>query len=105
MNLDRMSDADRAIVGQALRAAVDGPFFPEWEFHALFGLMRNDVRAIADAWPNVDLTSSNVAVAVSNALNNLLGYPHGQDAAWSQWLSADRPKLEELLSRLQRFGT
>ena len=81
MGLDRLSDADKALVGQALRAAVDGPFFPEWEFHTLFGLTRSEIRAIADAWPNVDLTSSDVALAANNALNNLLGYPHGQDSA------------------------
>jgi hypothetical protein len=104
MDLDRLSDADKALVGQALRAAVDGPFFPEWEFHTLFGLTRGEIRAMADAWPNVDLTSSNVTLAVNNALNNLLGYPHGQDSAWPQWISADPAKLDELLGRLQGSG-
>ena len=49
MNLDSLSDMDKAIVGQALRAAADGPFFPDWEFHTLFGLERSEVRAIADS--------------------------------------------------------
>lgn len=100
MSLDHLSDADKALVGRALRAAVDGPFFPEWEFHTLFGLMRSEVRAVADAWPNIDLTTENVALAVNNSLNNLLGYPHRQDSVWSQWISVDRLKLSELLRRL-----
>src|ERR1700746_3012128 len=90
------SEKRRRLVGQALRAAVDGPFFPEWEFHTLFGLTRSEVRAVADAWPNVRLTSADVALAVNNSLNNLLGYPHGQDSVWSQWISAERPQLDEL---------
>ena len=90
-------DPDKALVGQALRAAADGPFFPDWEFHTLFGLTRSEVRAVADLWPNVDFRSENVHLAVNNSLNNLWGYPHGQESVWSQWLSVDRSKLRELL--------
>lgn len=104
MDLDRLSGADKAIVGEALRAAADGPFFPEWEFHTLFGLTRSEVRAIADSWPKVDLASANVGVAVSNALNNLLGYPHHQESEWSRWISVQPPQLDDLLSRIQGPG-
>jgi hypothetical protein len=38
MDLDSLSDVDKVILGQALSAAADGPFFPDWEFHTLFGL-------------------------------------------------------------------
>src|SRR5215472_14498052 len=98
MDLDHLSDADKALVGQVLRAAVDGPFFPEWEFHTLFGLTRGEVRAIADTWPSVDRTGPDVAHGVNNSLNNLLGYPHGQDGVWSQWISVGRSQIAELLS-------
>jgi hypothetical protein len=87
-------------VGQALRAAVDGPFFPEWEFHTLFGLARSEVRAVAEAWPNVDSTDANAALAINNSLVNLVGYPHEQDSAWFQWISVEPPELEELRRRL-----
>jgi hypothetical protein len=104
MELELISDADKALVGQALRAAADGPFFDEWEFQTLFGLTRSEVRAVADAWPNVELQSTNVHLAVNNTLNNLLGYPHRQDSVWSEWISVDRRQLDELFSRL-RGGT
>lgn len=100
MNIDHLGDADKAVVGQALRAAADGPFFPEWEFHTLFGLARSEVRTVADAWPNVDSMDADVALAVNNALTNLMGYPHGQDFAWSQWISVEPPELEALRRRL-----
>jgi hypothetical protein len=105
MDLRRMSDPDKALVGQALRAAADGPFFPDWEFHTLFGLNRDEVRAIADDWPNVDLSSSDVVLAVNNSLNNLLGYPHRQGHAWSRWISVSPHELDELFCRLSSSST
>lgn len=101
MDLNSLSSRDRAILGQALRAAADGPFFPDWEFHTLFGLQRSEVRAIANAWPNPAASSQDVELAVNNSLGNLLGYPHGQDAVWSQWISVDTQQLTDLFSRLR----
>jgi hypothetical protein len=101
MNLEHLSDADKEVVGQALRAAADGPFFDECEFHTLSGLTRSEVRAVADAWPNVELQSANVHVAVNNSLNNLFGCPHRQDSVWSEWISVNRRQLDELFSRLR----
>jgi|SRR5271154_1565580 len=101
MDFRSLADAEKAIVGQALRAAADGPFFPDWEFHALFGLERSDVRAIADTWPEAAASSAKISLAVNNSMNNLLGYPHGEDAVWSQWISVDRQQLDELFSRLR----
>jgi hypothetical protein len=101
MDLDTLSDVDKLILGQALRAAVDGPFFPDWEFHTLFGLERCKVRAIADAWPVPDASPDDVELAVNNSLNNLLGYPHQQDAVWSQWISVDRSQLNKLFNRVR----
>jgi hypothetical protein len=104
MDSSSLSDTEKAIVGQALRAAADGPLFPDWEFQALFGLERTTVRTIADGWPELRRPSEEVARAVNNALNNLLGYPHGKDVVWSRWISVDRRKIRELLDRLQGCG-
>ena len=101
MDFNSLSKAEKAIVGQALRAAADGPFFPDWEFHTLFGLERSDVRAIANAWPRCTASADKVALAVNNSMNHLLGYPHGEDAVWSQWISASPEELDGLLSRLR----
>jgi hypothetical protein len=84
MDFDSLSEVDKRIMGEALRAAADGPFFPDWEFHTLFGLERCVVRAIAHAWPEPPAPTEEIELAVNNTLNNLLGYPHDQDAVWSQ---------------------
>jgi hypothetical protein len=72
------------VVELCLRAAVEGPFFEDWEFHALFGLDRSEVEVVLDAWPNLptadfgDLSAERAQyLAVNGAMNNLLGYPHG----------------------------
>jgi len=101
MDFASLSEEDKTIVAQALRAAAYGPFFPDWEFHTLFGLERGKVRAIAGAWPRHIATPEETALAVNNSLTNLLGYPHRKDAEWSEWISVDRQQLDELFSRLR----
>jgi hypothetical protein len=104
MNFEQLSESDKIAIGQALRAAADGPFFPDWEFQTLFGLQRSEVRAIADAWPQPTASAENVTIAVNNSLNNLLGYPHSMEAEWAKWISVEPEHLNELFNRLRRGG-
>jgi len=100
VNLERLEPSERDLIGQCLRASATGPFFPDWEFSTLFGLERIELCAIADVWPGVgnrELTE----LAINNSLNNLVGYPHGCDGIWSQWISAPPRELLRLLSKLR----
>jgi hypothetical protein len=101
MHLERLSKRDSEIVGETLRAAADGPFFPDWEFHTLFGLHREQVRRIADEWPFPTTSPEEVVLAVNNSINSLLSYPHGKEDVWSDWISADRDAVNELFNRLR----
>ena len=78
---------EREIVRQCLQAAVEGPFFPDWEFSTLFGLERNEVGNVLQSWPELDESTETVQVAISNSINNLLGYPHGCEKEWSFFIS------------------
>jgi hypothetical protein len=95
---ERLSERDLGIVAECLRAAVDGPFFPEWEFHALFGLSREEVRSVLSTWPQTSDTEME-DIAVNNALNNLLGYPHDEAEAWRKFISVDSAEVGEVLAR------
>ena len=86
---------------ESLVAAARGPFFPDWEFHSLFGLDRAEVDSIANAFSLATPLSGDVALALHNSMGNLLGYPHGQEAAWSQWLSVTPAELRTIFSRWQ----
>jgi hypothetical protein len=99
LDTSRLSERDAGIIGRALRASVDGPFFPEWEFQTLFGLSRDQVRAVADAWPRL-LPELVTETAVCNALNNLSGYPTGGAGHLSSY-GLDRDQLLVLLRRIQ----
>jgi hypothetical protein len=95
-----LTSDDVRIVGESLRAAVSGPFFPDWEFPTLFGLERAEVEEIAKAWPNVEVADEHVVdVAVNNALGNLVGYPHGEEQRWPEFISVPPEKLLEVLER------
>src|SRR5262245_29365462 len=93
------SAEDRMVIAQALKAAVEGPFFPEWEFSTLFGLERSEVAEVARKWPEVDGSDRRVDVAVNNALANLVGYPHGNERNWHQFLAVPPARLVEALDR------
>lgn len=98
--LSELSDREREIAGQCLKAAAEGPFFPDWEFHTLFGLDRDEVRKIAASWPDIDGKPSDVRLAIHNSLVNLIGYPHGLDRQWAAFISASRVEAEALLHKI-----
>src|SRR4051794_25289381 len=87
MALADLTDEEQRAVFECLTAAASGPFFPDWEFQTLFGVSRSDVKAVADAWPNVNEETESVSLAINNSMNNLLGYPHGRVRDWSRYIS------------------
>jgi hypothetical protein len=101
IHLERLSQRQSEIVGEALRAAVDGPFFPESEFRALFGFTRAEIRAVADAWPLPLADPETVAMAVNHTLNLLLSYPHEKDEALADFISVGRAELNDLLIQVR----
>ena len=96
--LDDLTESEKDVVRRALLAAADGPFFPDWEFQTLFGLERREVRDAASAWPN--LSAAAHFLAVSNALNNLTGYPIAQEERLADF-SLDRKEMAALLGRIR----
>ncbi len=75
--LGALNEREKQTVFECLRAASDGPFFPDWEFRTLFGLERDQVRRIATAIPDIDDSSEEVALAINNAMVQ----PHGIPAS------------------------
>lgn len=97
--LKDLSEQEIGIVRECLTAAANGPFFPDWEFHSLFGCDRNEIRKIATAWPDIEDRESDAVLAVVNSLNSLLGYPHGMERQWQDFISASRGEVEALLRK------
>jgi hypothetical protein len=91
-NMGFLDKQDLKIIGECLNAVARGPFLPPREFHTLMGLNPKELLDIVDLWPNVDIASEQVQLAVNNSMNNLLGYPHHCEDVWPQYLSV--PALE-----------
>jgi hypothetical protein len=94
MSLLGLTQKERDIILRCLRAAVEGPFFPDWEFHTLFGLKRSEVAALLARWPALDDSDDEVRCAIGNSLNNLLGYPHG--IPLEEWVGESESEVERI---------
>jgi hypothetical protein len=94
-----MTPDDARTIAECLRAAVDGPFFVDWEFNTLFGLERGEVATVLAEWPETS-NAEDQGLAVNNVLNNLLGYPHGaSEDTWREYIGASPREVAAVLAR------
>ena len=99
MGLSRMSASDRRIIFECLTAAARGPFFNDADIRILFGLDRSELLGIVARIPRLDDSEPKVRRVIGDALLNLLWYPHGKYAEWSNWISANRATVEQVDAR------
>jgi hypothetical protein len=100
MALANLDEREREVVRQCLYAAVEGPFFPEWEFGIIFGLQRDEVRRILMSWPDLDENDESVVRAINNSFNNLLGYPtRNKQEIWSKFISVSGIELARIFDK------
>lgn len=92
MPLADLSPSGREIVRDCVRAAAEGPFFPDWEFSTLFGLTRDELKTVLSSWPNLDKA---VVLAINNSFNNLLGYSHRRHDVWSEFVPVSSQELQK----------
>ncbi len=92
---------DALMVEACLRAAADGPFFPDWEFSALFGFERTEIRKLVANW-RTEADEYRLWCAVSSSMNNLSGYPHRKDDALERMIPGGRAALEASYERLEQ---
>ncbi|NET09140.1 MAG: hypothetical protein F6K16_31445 [Symploca sp. SIO2B6] len=99
MSFSLLKDEEQNIIFECVKAAVEGPFFPDWEFHALFRFYRNEIAEFVENWSSLDYDSRDVKLAINNSLNNLTGYPHQYFDAWEDYLPANRKQVNELFRK------
>lgn len=92
------------ITKDCLRAVVEGPFFPDWEFQTLIGVDRDTVRVVMEAWPVRTVEPEAFVCAVMNSLTWLVFYPHGQTEAWDRYISVGPDEVRQALDRLRATG-
>ncbi len=101
MALSDLTDREQEIVLRCLKAAANGPFIPDCEFHnVFFGVTREELRDIAERWPAVDdVGDRQVARAINDSLNNLLGYPHREEEAWEAYIGVPRDVVRRVFRK------
>ena len=102
MTSAQLTEHELQIVAKALRAAVDGPFFQDWEFETLMGASRDRVRSAAGVYSAGTADASVMADLAISVINNLLGYPHSGQGAVEMMTGTSRAELEILLRKLSR---
>ncbi|TWT12769.1 hypothetical protein [Reyranella sp. CPCC 100927] len=93
MATNTLTEHQIEVVRNCLVAAIEGPFFEDWEFHTLIGIDRLELKEILEKWPATDSRDENAA---RNVMGNLLGYPHGQDGALLRYVSGGRTEIESV---------
>jgi len=100
MSLSNLTNREKSLVLRCLEAAANGPFVPDCEFSILFGVTREELRGIAARWPAVDdVGNRQVARAINDSLNNLLGYPHREEEAWDAYIGVPRDVVRRVFRR------
>lgn len=100
MSLANLDEGEREVVRECLRAAVEGPFFPEWEFETIFGLKRDDVARVLQSWPELNEAEESVVLAINNSFNNLLGYPtRNKQETWPKFISVSGIELARIFDK------
>jgi hypothetical protein len=102
MALVDLTPREVEVVGRCLRAPAEGPFFPDWEFHTLFGLERAEVAAIVARWPLADDRDADVRLAINNSFNNLLGYPHDEPEAFRELVGETEEEVGRISSKWRK---
>jgi len=99
-----LSPTERQAVCNALRAAVEGDFFPEWEFSILIGATREEVRGILSSWPHQPVDDEVFSSAIMGVLGNLVGYPHGREDELARYVAGGKTELKRIILKLNSFG-
>ena len=94
-----LSAEDIDLIGAALHAAANGPFFPDWEFQTLIGVTRSQLKEIGALWPQNEADPL-AERAIRSTLANLCGYPHNQPVVLESMTTARSERLLELLDKL-----
>lgn len=98
-----LTEQEIATLRECMLGAANGKYFPNWEFHALIGADREEVRREAASWPETADAETQVMILV-NSLGNLLHYPH--DRGIREYVkSYPSKKLPRLLERVNDLAS
>jgi hypothetical protein len=100
VRLKDLNDEDKAVIWSCLQVVASSKVIElDWEFPLTFGLEIPEFLEVVHAWPKVDDIDLNVYLAINNAMNNLLGYPHLAHDSWDKFIPVSAERIYEVFSR------
>jgi hypothetical protein len=101
--LQQLTSFEKQVIGECLRAASYGPFFPDYVFTALFSVERKEAIRVAETWPNVDETDIRAGRIINDVINNLFGYPHRKHDQWARYISVPQQQVAAVYHRFREL--
>ena len=98
--IECLSPAELQAVRDGIRAAVEGEFFPEWEFSILIGATRDEVRGMLASWPRQTFGDEEFEGVIRGVLVNLAYYPHGRSDELARYVHGGREEVRRILAKL-----
>ena len=99
-----LSSDEIETVRRALKATVEGSFFPDWEFETLIGVERDIVKKVYEAWPRQTVDQDVFSCAVIGSMNNLIGYPHRKEDEFAFYVPEGRAAIDGASKHLTSLG-
>ncbi len=96
-----LTDEEKKVVFECLKATAYGPFFSDDLFSTLFGIARSDVLAVISDWPDIDEKCEYAQIAIRQSLLQLTGYPHDCDDIWYDYISVSPERVDEIFYKLK----
>lgn len=100
MSWNNLNEDEKNIALKCLIAATEGPFFPDWEFGSIMYRNRDEIKEVIDQWDALDKSSDEITTIMISVINNLTGYPHGDEEALKHYVSVDAATLRKIMDKL-----
>lgn len=100
-----LSPEEISIIHKCLLAGAYGPFFDYDYMSSAIGASKEEVKVVADHWPNVDCASDDIQMIVNNVLLNLWGYPHGCEEEWDSYVPVSPDEVMVVRKRFKEYVT
>lgn len=100
MSLQGMTQAELEVVKECMQCIADGKIIKhDVEFETIMGIDVNELNAILEEWPAVNESDHKVQAAISNSMNNLLGYTHGKLDGWEEYMGSSRDEVSRVFKK------
>lgn len=100
MALSNLTDIETEIVFECLRCVATGEIIlDDFEFDTLIGIDFESFGKLVGELPRINESDQETHLAINNSLVNLLWYPHGCHAKWSNYISVPQSEVARILAK------